>query len=170
VSSILVPSSLSVSPGTFVVASLATFWDLATLWIVCELLWKRIEWARPGRIRIEAGGCLPRPVRTTKFNPALAVRPLVAGGGAQPFLLALCWATLYRTTCWGWRRRRGACWSWLVRRDAEDDGAKVAKDPGYSVDQLDPGAHRSAWTAVTVLNATGLAVALLAYNVSKQGL
>ena len=110
-----------------------------SLWIVCELLWKRIEWARPGRIRIETCCCLPRAVRTTKFDPALAVRPLVAGGGAQPFLLALCWAAFDRTTCWSWRRR-GACWSWLVGRDAKDDGAKVAKDPGYSVDQLDPGA------------------------------
>jgi len=169
VRSIIVPSRLSISPSALVVASLATFGDLATLWIVCELLWERIEWARPGRIRIEAGRCLPRPVRTTKFDPALAVRPFVAGGRAQPLLVALCWAAFDRTPYWSWRRR-WACWSGLVGRDAEDDGAKVAKDAGYSVDQLHPGAHRSARTAVTVLNATGLTIALLAYNVSKQGL
>ena len=54
-----------------------------SLWIVCELLWERIERAGPGGIRIEAGCRLPRAVRTTKFDPALAVRPLVAGGGAH---------------------------------------------------------------------------------------
>ena len=54
-----------------------------SLWIVCELLWERVERARPGRIRIKTGRRLPRAVRTTKFNPALAVRPLIAGGGAH---------------------------------------------------------------------------------------
>ena len=91
-----------------------------SLWIVCELLRERIEGARPGCIRIEAGRRLPRAVRTTKFDPALAVRPLVAGGGAHPLLLPLRWAPFHRTPCW--RRWRGwARWSRLVGRDAEDD-------------------------------------------------
>ena len=37
--------------------------------------------------------CLPRAVRPAKFDPALAVRPLVAGGSAQALLLALGGAT-----------------------------------------------------------------------------
>ena len=150
--SVIFAASFSVPPCTLVVASLATSGDLATpvrgngnvrtvkkqysLWIVGELLWEGVERSRLGCVWVEAGCRLPRTIRTTKFHPALAERPVVASRDARSLLVSLRRAAVNRAPCWSWRRA-GWSWRWGVWRDTQDHRAQVAKYPRYSIDQLD---------------------------------
>jgi len=131
--SVIFAASFSVPPCTLVVASLATSGDLATLWIVGELLWEGVERSRLGCVGVEAGCRLPRTIQTTKFHPALAERPVVASRDARAFLVSLRRAAVNRAPCWSWRRA-GWSWRWGVWGDTQDHRAQVAKYPRYSVD------------------------------------
>ena len=146
-------------------------------------MWEGVERSRLGCVGVEAGCRLPRTIRTTKFHPALAVRPVVTCRDARSFLVSLRRAAVNRAPCWSWRRA-GWSWRWGVWRDTQDHRAQVAKYPRYSVDQLDSRTlhcnqsgylseshfrlesyksrshHWSARTTVTILNTTRIPIAL----------